>query len=183
LRNDDNFRHDCARYCENIELGQHDEDWLSQAWTAHEKHKRGDYDEFLRQQFEEEWDVKLTEKAKIQSLASDQALAKTEPTDLEQDAAERAASSPSREAQETTAESPNSKRLSQSPHSVIGKDAVQELQGAEKATAEKRDEDIVGNKVAEATKPTNPTSSNPTDPSASPLHEIETVSAVAVQSG
>ncbi|KAK4127674.1 hypothetical protein N657DRAFT_536414, partial [Parathielavia appendiculata] len=59
LRNDDNFRHDCARYCENIELGRHDEEWLRQAWTAHEKQKRGGFDEFLREQFEEEWEVEL----------------------------------------------------------------------------------------------------------------------------
>lgn len=59
LRNDDNFRHDCARYCENLELGRHDEEWLAQAWIAHEKHKRGDFDEFLRRQFEEEWEIAL----------------------------------------------------------------------------------------------------------------------------
>jgi len=59
LRNDDDFRHDCARYTENIELGKHDEDWLYQAWVAHEKHKRGDFDSFLRKSFEDEWGVKL----------------------------------------------------------------------------------------------------------------------------
>jgi hypothetical protein len=59
LRNDDNFRHDCARYRENIELGRHDEEWLRQAWTAHEKRKRGGYDEFLREQFEGQWNIKL----------------------------------------------------------------------------------------------------------------------------
>ncbi|KAK4105061.1 hypothetical protein N658DRAFT_395837, partial [Parathielavia hyrcaniae] len=59
LRNDDNFRHDCARYCENIELGRHDEEWLRQAWTAHEKQKSGGFDAFLREQFEEEWEVEL----------------------------------------------------------------------------------------------------------------------------
>jgi hypothetical protein len=59
LRNDDNFRYDCARYRENLELGRHDEEWLAQAWTAHEKHKRGDYDEFLRKQFEEDWGIEL----------------------------------------------------------------------------------------------------------------------------
>ncbi|KAK3905424.1 hypothetical protein C8A05DRAFT_41642 [Staphylotrichum tortipilum] len=62
LRNDDNFRYDCARYCENIELGRHDEEWLNQAWTAHEKHKRGDFDQFLRDQFEGNWDTKLPSK-------------------------------------------------------------------------------------------------------------------------
>ncbi|KXX78433.1 hypothetical protein MMYC01_201438 [Madurella mycetomatis] len=59
MRNDDNFRHDCARYCENIELGRHDGEWLSQAWTAHEKHRRGGFDAFLRSQFEEEWGFEL----------------------------------------------------------------------------------------------------------------------------
>ncbi|AEO62838.1 uncharacterized protein THITE_2107538 [Thermothielavioides terrestris NRRL 8126] len=59
LRNDDNFRHDCAAYCENIKLGRHDEEWLRQAWTAHEKHKRGDHDAFLRMKFETDWNVEL----------------------------------------------------------------------------------------------------------------------------
>jgi hypothetical protein len=62
MRNDDNFRHDCARYCENIELGRHDEEWLSQAWTAHERHRRGEFETFLRSQFEEDWEVELPKK-------------------------------------------------------------------------------------------------------------------------
>jgi hypothetical protein len=66
LRNDDNFRHDCARYCENIELGRHDEEWLSQAWVAHEKHKRGGFDGFLRDQFQEEWDTELPDERKVE---------------------------------------------------------------------------------------------------------------------
>ncbi|KAK0727980.1 Asx homology domain-containing protein [Lasiosphaeria miniovina] len=61
LRNDDNFRHDCTRYCENLELGQYDDDWLYQAWTAHEKHKRGDFDRHLQRRFEEDWRMKLPE--------------------------------------------------------------------------------------------------------------------------
>ncbi|KAK3373995.1 Asx homology domain-containing protein [Lasiosphaeria ovina] len=61
LRNDDNFRHDCTRYCENLELGRYDDDWLYQAWTAHEKHKRGDFDRHLQRRFEEDWRMKLPE--------------------------------------------------------------------------------------------------------------------------
>ncbi|KAK3378148.1 Asx homology domain-containing protein [Podospora didyma] len=61
LRNDDNFRNDCARYCENLEKGRHDEEWLHQAWVAHEKHKRGDFDDYLRQKFEEDWNMELPE--------------------------------------------------------------------------------------------------------------------------
>ncbi|KAK3327565.1 Asx homology domain-containing protein [Cercophora scortea] len=58
LRNDDNFRHDCARYCENIAQGRHDEEWLEQAWVAHQRHVRGDFDEHLQKRFEEDWGVK-----------------------------------------------------------------------------------------------------------------------------
>ncbi|KAK4137625.1 hypothetical protein BT67DRAFT_438878 [Trichocladium antarcticum] len=59
LRNDDNFRHDCARYCENLEAGRYDDEWLRQAWPAHEKHRRGDFDGFLRDEFEAEWGIEL----------------------------------------------------------------------------------------------------------------------------
>ncbi|KAL1840726.1 hypothetical protein VTJ49DRAFT_166 [Mycothermus thermophilus] len=72
LRNDDNFRHDCARYCEGIQLGQHDEEWLAQAWTAHEKHKRGHYDGFLREQFEEEWNIKLPPSTPAEGTGKDE---------------------------------------------------------------------------------------------------------------
>ena len=61
LRNDNNFRHDCARYSENIELGKHDPDWLRDAWAAHIKRNRGDYDEHLVRQFEKDWGVQLPE--------------------------------------------------------------------------------------------------------------------------
>lgn len=76
LRNDDTFRYDCARYCENIQLGRHDEEWLRQAWEAHEKQKRGDYDEFLREKFEEQWGIKLPEPE-----AEPEPEAKAEPED------------------------------------------------------------------------------------------------------
>ena len=65
LQNDDNFRRDCARYRENIELGRHDEEWLNQAWAAHEKHKRGDFGEHLEQQFEEDWEIEIPEEHRL----------------------------------------------------------------------------------------------------------------------
>ncbi len=61
LRNDNNFRHDCARYCEDIELGKHDPDWLREAWIAHTRRNRGDFDDHIVQQFEADWDVELPE--------------------------------------------------------------------------------------------------------------------------
>ncbi|KAL2135571.1 hypothetical protein VTI74DRAFT_8050 [Chaetomium olivicolor] len=71
LRNDDNFRYDCARYCENIYLGRHDEEWLYQAWVAHEKHRRGDFDEFLRERFEQDWETQLPGESKPEGTDSD----------------------------------------------------------------------------------------------------------------
>lgn len=60
LRNSDTFRFDSARYCENIEAGKHDPDWLQSAWVAHEKRNRGDFDEYQVKQFEKTWAVKIS---------------------------------------------------------------------------------------------------------------------------
>jgi hypothetical protein len=108
LRNDDNFRYDCARYCENIELGRHDEEWLSQAWVAHEKHKRGDYDEFLRERFEAEWETKLPTENKTEDPQSDKVL--------KQEATKSSEGSP-RGAEETTTPRP-ARQSTRSPRST-----------------------------------------------------------------
>jgi hypothetical protein len=59
LRNDNNFRHDCARFTEGLQNGHHEEEWLRQAWAAHAKRKRGDHDEYLADRFERDWEVEL----------------------------------------------------------------------------------------------------------------------------
>jgi hypothetical protein len=59
LRNDNNFRHDCSQYTDNIKTGKHDEQWLHEAWVAHQKRKRGDYDDFDVQKFERDWGIAL----------------------------------------------------------------------------------------------------------------------------
>ncbi|KAF9781993.1 hypothetical protein IL306_011944 [Fusarium sp. DS 682] len=64
LMNDDSFRYDCAAYTENIAQGRHDPQWLAHAWTAHERRKMGDFDEFLDNKFQDEWDVELTPELK-----------------------------------------------------------------------------------------------------------------------
>ncbi|OLN84965.1 hypothetical protein CCHL11_04017 [Colletotrichum chlorophyti] len=61
LRNDDNFRHDCATYTDNITQGKHDPEWLDQAWAAHQRRKAGDFDAYLAQKFEDEWSCELPE--------------------------------------------------------------------------------------------------------------------------
>ncbi|KAM3562388.1 hypothetical protein ARSEF4850_002778 [Beauveria asiatica] len=61
LMNDDSFRYDCAAYTESLAQGRHDPDWLAQAWAAHERHKAGDFTDFLRAKFEKDWEVKLPE--------------------------------------------------------------------------------------------------------------------------
>ncbi|KAG5961478.1 hypothetical protein E4U57_007663 [Claviceps arundinis] len=55
LINDDAFRADCAAYVEDLAHGRHDPQWLSDAWRAHERRKRGEFEEFLRRKFEEDW--------------------------------------------------------------------------------------------------------------------------------
>ncbi|PFH55739.1 hypothetical protein XA68_17696 [Ophiocordyceps unilateralis] len=55
LMSDDSFRYHCATYTANLALGRHDEEWLSDAWAAHERRKAGDFDEYLSNKFVEEW--------------------------------------------------------------------------------------------------------------------------------
>lgn len=64
LRNDDTFRYDCAAYTENIAEGRFDPGWLECAWSAHERRKIGDFDEYLAEKFEEDWGVELPEEYK-----------------------------------------------------------------------------------------------------------------------
>lgn len=61
LLNDNNFRHDCARYAEGIANGWHEEGWLWDAWEAHSRRKAGDFDGVLERELGEEWGVKLGE--------------------------------------------------------------------------------------------------------------------------
>lgn len=55
LASDDSFRYDCARYTEAIENEQFSDEWLTEAWMAHERRKRGEFDEFLRGKLERDW--------------------------------------------------------------------------------------------------------------------------------
>ncbi|KAI2621649.1 Asx homology domain-containing protein [Hypoxylon sp. NC1633] len=62
LRNNDNFRHDVARYQEDLSKGWHDSEWIRQAQAAHMKREIGVYDEYLAARFEEEWGMPMPEK-------------------------------------------------------------------------------------------------------------------------
>ncbi|KAH7224665.1 Asx homology domain-containing protein [Fusarium oxysporum] len=91
LMNDDSFRYDCAAYTENIAQGRHDPEWLAHAWTAHERRKMGDFDEFLDNKFKDEWDVELPPEFKtkrgpaVSKEASDVTMEDTEPVKNESD--------------------------------------------------------------------------------------------------
>ncbi|KAK1984053.1 Asx homology domain-containing protein [Colletotrichum cereale] len=61
LRNDNNFRHDCATYADNIAMGKHDPEWLEQAFAARERRRARDFDSYLKQKFEDEWSCELPE--------------------------------------------------------------------------------------------------------------------------
>ncbi|KAF3356510.1 HC-toxin synthetase [Verticillium dahliae VDG1] len=64
LASDDSFRHDCARYAENLGDGKHDPQWLEEAWSAHDERAAGEFEEYLEHHFEEEWGVKLPDEMK-----------------------------------------------------------------------------------------------------------------------
>ncbi|KAI6377566.1 hypothetical protein MCOR25_002548 [Pyricularia grisea] len=55
MLNSDDFRHDCAQYLTNIRLGRHEPEWILQAQEAHLKRKNGDFDDFLRKKFRDDW--------------------------------------------------------------------------------------------------------------------------------
>ncbi|KAI0457935.1 hypothetical protein F5B21DRAFT_57018 [Xylaria acuta] len=59
LRNNDNFRHDVARYQEGLSKGFHDSEWIQQAQAAHRSRELGFYDEFMAADFEEKWDMPM----------------------------------------------------------------------------------------------------------------------------
>ncbi|KAI1214835.1 Asx homology domain-containing protein [Annulohypoxylon truncatum] len=59
LRNNDNFRHDAARYQEDLRKGWHDPEWIRQAQAAHRRRALGDYNEYLAARFEEDWGIPM----------------------------------------------------------------------------------------------------------------------------
>ncbi|KAI1765937.1 Asx homology domain-containing protein [Hypoxylon sp. FL1150] len=59
LRNDDNFRHDVARYQDGLSKGWHDPEWIEQAQAAHQQRAAGVYDEYVAARFKEDWGVPM----------------------------------------------------------------------------------------------------------------------------
>jgi hypothetical protein len=59
LRNNNNFRHDVARYQEGLGKGFHDPEWIRQAQAAHSARQLGFYDEFMAADFREKWDLPM----------------------------------------------------------------------------------------------------------------------------
>lgn len=74
---DDNFRADCATYADQLRLGQHDPDWIREAFTAHEERLKGTFDGYVKTKFAEEWgeewpagDVEVTDEAEDASKST-----------------------------------------------------------------------------------------------------------------
>ncbi|KAI1415258.1 Asx homology domain-containing protein [Hypoxylon sp. FL1857] len=59
LKNNDNFRHDVARYQEDLRKGWHDPEWIRQAQAAHRKREVGAYNEYLSARFQDEWGMPM----------------------------------------------------------------------------------------------------------------------------
>ncbi|EFX04736.1 proline-rich early nodulin-like protein [Grosmannia clavigera kw1407] len=64
LRNDDNFRHDCARYQTDLQGGFHDKAWLAEAFEAYEMRKNGHFENYIIDTFESDWNIRLPDEHK-----------------------------------------------------------------------------------------------------------------------
>ncbi|KAI0866073.1 Asx homology domain-containing protein [Xylaria cubensis] len=67
LRNNNNFRHDVARYQEGLSKGFHDPEWIQQAQAAHRSREMGFFDEFMATDFEERWGMPMPQQPYAES--------------------------------------------------------------------------------------------------------------------
>lgn len=72
LMNDDSFRYDCAAYVDDLARGRHDPQWLRDAWCAHESRKRGEFEWFLGEKFEEDWGIEIPDDMKVKMKMAEQ---------------------------------------------------------------------------------------------------------------
>ncbi|KAI1477893.1 Asx homology domain-containing protein [Daldinia eschscholtzii] len=68
LRNNNNFRHDIARYQDDLSKGWHDPEWIRQAQAAHRKREVGFYNEYLSARFKEEWGIEIPDEEEQKDL-------------------------------------------------------------------------------------------------------------------
>ncbi|CAK7229386.1 hypothetical protein SBRCBS47491_007229 [Sporothrix bragantina] len=59
LKNDNNFRHDCARYRSDLEAGFLNKNWLEEAFEAHAMRQKGLFDGYVLEAFESTWGVSV----------------------------------------------------------------------------------------------------------------------------
>ncbi|KAF2963859.1 hypothetical protein GQX73_g9715 [Xylaria multiplex] len=67
LLNNNNFRHDVARYQDGLSKGFHDPEWIHQAQAAHRSREMGFYDDFMADDFEEKWEVPVPKQSETGS--------------------------------------------------------------------------------------------------------------------
>ncbi|CAK7241450.1 MAG: hypothetical protein STHCBS139747_002912 [Sporothrix thermara] len=66
LKNDNNFRHDCARYRSDLQAGFFNIDWLEEAFEAHAMRQEGVFDAYVLEAFESNWGVKVPKQEKAE---------------------------------------------------------------------------------------------------------------------
>ncbi|CAK7567072.1 MAG: hypothetical protein SEPTF4163_005031 [Sporothrix epigloea] len=59
LKNDNNFRHDCARYRSGLQDGFFNKSWLEEAFEAHAMRQGGTFDDYVLETFESSWGVEM----------------------------------------------------------------------------------------------------------------------------
>ncbi|KAI2633848.1 Asx homology domain-containing protein [Xylaria nigripes] len=71
LLNNNNFRHDVARYQEGLSKGFHDADWIRQAQAAHRSRQQGLFDDFMAVDFEEKWEMPMPKQPQAEPVAGE----------------------------------------------------------------------------------------------------------------
>lgn len=71
LKNDDNFRHDCARFRSDLQGGFFDRHWLESAFEAHMMRREGFFDAYVVKEFESSWGVQVPDKYKPVAMRTD----------------------------------------------------------------------------------------------------------------
>ncbi|EPE02297.1 proline-rich early nodulin-like protein [Ophiostoma piceae UAMH 11346] len=119
LINDNNFRHDCARYQNDLADGFFEREWLAEAFEAHAMRNSGVFDEHVINEFETAWGVTVPETLRRSTKKEDD----TSPTDTEVLTKQETRNGEADTAREETPTTPTPKRrraVSKKPQTSAG---------------------------------------------------------------
>ncbi|KAH9998562.1 Asx homology domain-containing protein [Xylariaceae sp. FL0662B] len=180
LRNNNNFRHDIARYQEGLKEGHHDPEWIRQAQSAHKKREIGFYNEYLAAKFEEDWGMKMPEQEDITGGASES----SDRTKVEESTRDNTNVKGGDDAKESTIEVDeplkNEEEVKDSQDTEDGRAVVENgnIQSGDEYRAEEGVKDDNPTQDEEATKTTEPIQTDQVDTNEAVNHNNEDVKVV-----